>query len=108
MFTVSNPLLGTKIILDEEKIIKEGEYNVDNLYEQIKACAKENNLIEIDKNTYHAKESEHALANLFNFINKIQEISMFTKNIKEWILIDEEEENVDIIEESKRLNEGIW
>ncbi|MBJ6739186.1 hypothetical protein JG667_02130, partial [Campylobacter jejuni] len=49
------PLLGTRIVLDEEKILKEGKYNLEDMYKMIDEYAKESGMIKIDKETYHCK-----------------------------------------------------
>ena len=49
------PLLGTKIVIDEEKVLREKKYKLDVIYEYLDKLAKQCNLIKIDKNTFHAK-----------------------------------------------------
>lgn len=49
------PLLGIKIVLDEEKILKEGKYNLESMYKAIDEFAKESGMIKIDKEVYHCK-----------------------------------------------------
>jgi len=40
-YKMAYPLLGTKIVLDEEKILKEGKYNLEDMYKTIDEYAKE-------------------------------------------------------------------
>ncbi|EIA3709889.1 hypothetical protein K7F24_001000, partial [Campylobacter jejuni] len=42
------PLLGTRIVLDEEKILKEGKYNLEDMYKMIDEYAKESGMIKIN------------------------------------------------------------
>ncbi|WP_462110433.1 hypothetical protein [Campylobacter concisus] len=58
------PLLGTKIVIDEEKVLREKKYKLDVIYEYLDKLAKQCDLIKIDKNTFHAKGDEKDLANL--------------------------------------------
>lgn len=102
------PLLGTKIVLDEEKIAKEGKYNMDNLYQQIENYAKENDLIKIDRNTYRGKCDRNDLNRLFIFIHLVREDISLTTNMKQWLWTKENEKDLDIIAKSKSYNMGVW
>ena len=103
------PLLGTKIVLDEEKILKEGKYNLENMYKTIDEFAKESGMIKIDKEVYHCKGAKYDLGCMTLFIYKyLIDSEWFTKNVKEWIWISEKEGNSDLISASKAEGEGIW
>ncbi|MDA3054696.1 MULTISPECIES: hypothetical protein [unclassified Campylobacter] len=43
------PLMGTRFVLDEEKILREGKYRPKTLYAQIDKIAKECNMQKQDK-----------------------------------------------------------
>ena len=92
------PLLGTKIVIDEEKFLREKKYNLSAMYEYLDELGKQCDLIRIDKNTFHAKGNENDLANLGIFIydNAIEK-EWLTKNVKEWIWISQKEGNKSII-----------
>ena len=62
------PLLGTKIVIDEEKVLREKKYNLSAMYEYLDELGKQCDLIRIDKNTFHAKGNENDLSNLGTFI----------------------------------------
>ena len=62
------PLLGTKIVIDEEKVLLEKKYKLNVIYEYLDKLAEQCNLIRIDKNTFHAKGNENDLPNLGIFI----------------------------------------
>lgn len=49
------PLLSTKIVIDEEKVLREKKYKLDVIYEYLDKLAEQCDLIKIDKNTFHAK-----------------------------------------------------
>ena len=68
--TMAYPLLGTKIVIDEEKVIREKKYKLDVIYEYLDKLAKQCDLIKINKNTFHAKGDEKDLANLALFVCK--------------------------------------
>lgn len=47
--TMAYPLLGTKIVIDEEKVLREKKYKLDVIYEYLDRLAEQCNLIRIDK-----------------------------------------------------------
>ncbi|TLD80754.1 hypothetical protein LS70_008735 [Helicobacter sp. MIT 11-5569] len=99
------PLLGTKIVLDEEKILREGKYNLEDMYKAIDEIAQDCKLIKKDKYTYHCMGDKNDLARLGNFVyGNLMEIAWFTKNIKEWIWISEKEGNEELIGDEM----GVW
>ncbi|MGI0440119.1 hypothetical protein ACRE1S_06295 [Helicobacter himalayensis] len=107
--TQKRPLLGTRIVLDEEKILRENKYNLDEMYQLIDEIAEESGLIKIDKHTYHCKGDEKDLAclGIFVYYNLI-ECDWFTLNVKEWQWISEKEGNSDLIAKNKARNLGAW
>ena len=107
--TMAYPLLGTKIVIDEEKVLREKKYKLDVIYEYLDKLAKQCDLIKIDKNTFHAKGDEKDLANLALFVCKYAvKNEWLTKNIKEWIWISERSGNEDMIARFKREKMGVW
>ena len=103
------PLLGTKIVIDEEKVLREKKYKLDVIYEYLDKLAEQCNLIRIDKNTFHAKGNEKDLESLgiFMCIYAVEN-EWLTKNIKEWIWIDEVEGNEDMMVKFKKEKIGVW
>ena len=107
--TMAYPLLGTKIVIDEEKVLREKKYKLDVIYEYLDKLAKQCDLIKIDKNTFHAKGDENDLANLGLFMCRYAvENEWLTKNIKEWICINERSGDEDMVARFKRENRGVW
>ena len=107
--TMAYPLLGTKIVIDEEKVLREKKYKLDVIYEYLDKLAKQCNLIKIDKNTFHAKGDENDLANLGMFVcHYAAKNEWITKNVKEWIWIDTDEGNEDMMTKLKKENIGVW
>lgn len=99
------PLLGTKIIIDEEKVLREKKYKLDVIYEYLDELAKQCDLIRIDKNTFHAKGDERDLANVGMFVYKHAiKNEWVTKNVKEWLWISQREGNSSIIGDEM----GVW
>ena len=100
---------GTRIVMDEDKIRREGKYDLDKLYQNIDELAEYAGLIKKNKYTYDCQGNEKDLAALaiFNF-HKLVEEEWFTKNVKEWIWINKKEGNEDLIEHFKKENEGVW
>ena len=81
---------GTRIVMDEDKIKREGIYDLENIYK------------DIDGN-----EKDLAALAIFNF-HKLVEQEWFTKNVKEWTWINKEEGDENLIEHFKNENEGVW
>ena len=103
------PLLGTKIVIDEEKVLREKKYKLDVIYEYLDKLAKQCDLIKIDKNTFHAKGDEKDLANLALFVCKYAvKNEWLTKNIKEWIWISERNGDEDMVARFKKEKVGVW
>ena len=76
------PLLGTKIVIDEDKVLREKKYKLDVIYEYLDKLAQRCNLIRIDKNTFYAKGDENDLSNLGLFMCRYAvENEWLTKNI---------------------------
>lgn len=99
------PLLGTKIVIDEEKVLREKKYKLDVIYEYLDKLAKQCDLIKIDKNTFHAKGDENDLANLGLFVYKHAiKNEWITKNVKEWVWISQKEGYSNIIGDDI----GVW
>lgn len=99
------PLLGTRFILDEEKILRENKYDLEKIYEAIDGIAKHSGMIKIDKNTYHCKGDEDDLGCLGVFVYKnLIECDWFTLNVKEWDWLSEKEGNETLIGDDM----GIW
>lgn len=107
--TQRRSLLGTKIVLDEEKILCENIYDLEKMYSLIDEIAHDSRLVKIDKHTYHCKGNEKDLAclGIFVFCNLV-EYDWFTLNVKEWIWISEKEGDKDLIAKSKARNMGVW
>lgn len=100
---------GTRIVMDEDKIRREGKYDLDKIYKDIDDLAEYAGLIKKNKYTYICQGNEKDLAALaiFNF-HKLIEKDWFTKNVKEWTWINKKEGNEDLIEHFKKENEGVW
>lgn len=103
------PLLGTRIVLDEEKILREGKYDLEDMYAKIDEFAKESGMIKINKEIYHCKGDKYDLGCMTLFIyNYLIDSEWFTKNTKEWIWISEKEGDSDLITFFKEEKEGVW
>ena len=100
---------GTKIVLDEEKIMKEGKYNLEELYKEIDEMAVDAGLIKKDKLLYMCKGDEKDLAAiyLFNYEYLLEE-EWFTKYISEWVGIDNKEGDSDLIKLCREYELGTW
>lgn len=103
--TMAYPLLGTKIVIDEEKVLREKKYKLDVIYEYLDKLAKQCDLVKVDKNTFHAKGNENDLANLGLFVcHYAAKNEWVTKNVKEWVWISQKEGYSNIIGDDM----GVW
>ncbi len=102
-------LLGTHFVLDEEKILREGIYDLEDVYKTIEEIALECRMIKIDKNTYHAPDDEHCLADLGIFtMRHLVNSDWFTLNVKEWTWVSQKDGDSDLIADFKNDKVGVW
>ena len=103
------PLLGTRFELDEEKILREGKYDLEDIYACIEKIAAKSGMIKINKNTYHCKGDENDLACLGIFVIRcLSKSAWFTLNVKKWEWLSEKEGDSDMISFCKKANRGVW
>ena len=98
-----------RIVLDEEKILREGKYKLDELYTYLDEIAKIAKLKKRDKYTYVADRDENDMARLGIFtLNEAIENEAITKNVKEWYWLKDDEISTDVIKSAKRCGDGVW
>lgn len=101
-------LLGARIVLDKEKILRENVYDLEKMYNAIDEMVQDCGLVKIDRHTYHCKGNEKDLACLGIFIhNRLMIQDWFLENVKEWIWISEREGDLDIIATERAKNNHI-
>lgn len=102
------PKLGTKIVLDEEKIIKERVYDLNKIYNYIDELAKKYHLTKVDKYTYMTQGNNQDLSNigLFTYENLMKK-DWFVDNLKEWWWI-EYNEFLDLISDAKEFRDKTY
>ena len=100
---------GTRIVMDEDKIKREGIYDLEKIYKDIDKLAEDAGLIKKNKYTYICQGNERDLAALgiFNFMNLVKK-EWFTKNVKEWTWIEKSEGNTDLILTCKQNYKCAW
>ncbi len=100
---------GTRIVMDEDKIKREGIYDLEELYQKIDELAEHAGLIKKNKYTYICQGNERDLAALgiFNFMNLVKK-EWFTRNVKEWIWLNKNEGDTDLIESCKKNYNCVW
>lgn len=103
------PLLGTRIVIDEEKVLREGKYDLKEIYELIDEMARDSGMIKKDKHTYLCRGNSKDLSSMgiFIYTNLIKR-DWFTLNIKEWEWLSEKEGNFNLIAKNKARNKGVW
>lgn len=100
-------MLGTKFILDEEKIEREGKYDLDRIYELIEQIATTRaKLTKIAKNHFVFTGKKDAPAYLGILVyNHLADYDWFMDNVKEWHWLDDEEGDSDILALLKKHRE---
>ncbi|HKM19175.1 MAG TPA: hypothetical protein VJY14_03835 [Aliarcobacter sp.] len=109
---------GIKIVMDEEKILREGKYTLEEIYKNIDDLAEFSRMKKIDKYNYVSKNDTpsdlgcFAYSNLEEqdwFIDNVKD--WFIDNVKEWLWLDKEDGIDDILKvlkEFKAKNEEIY
>ena len=101
---------GIKIVMDEEKIIREGKYTLEEIYKNIDDLAEFSRMKKIDKFYYVSKNDTPSDLGCFVWSN-LEEQDWFIDNVKEWLWLDKEEGIDDILKvlkEFKAKNEEIY
>lgn len=92
-----------RIVLDEEKILREGKYKLDELYAYLDKIAKIANLKKQDKCTYLSSGDEFDLGYVATFtLTYAVENEAITQNVKEWYWLQDGVPYIDIIEKLKK------
>ncbi len=91
-----NSDFAVKIVMDEEKILSENIYNLDDIYNEIDDIAEQSNMIKVDKYIYISKNNSPSDLGVFVW-NNLEECIWFMQNVKEWIWIDKEDGIQDIL-----------
>lgn len=79
-------MFGTRFELDEEKILREDIYDLDEMYAKIEELAtKRAGLTKVSKNHYEFRGEKNAQAHLGILVfNCLSKCDWFTKNVKSW------------------------
>ncbi len=88
---------GIKIVMNEDKIIKEGKYTLEEIYANIDDLADFSGMKKIDKNNYVSKNDTPSDLGCFAYTN-LKRKSWFMENVKEWLWLDKKEGIDDILE----------
>ena len=98
---------GIKIVMDEEKILREGKYTLEEIYKNIDDLAEFSRMKKIDKYYYVSKNDSPTDLGCFVWSN-LEEQDWFIDNVKEWLWLDKEEgiDNIlEVIKDFKAKNE---
>jgi len=80
---------GIKIVMDEEKILREQEYDLEDIYNGIDHLAQFAGMKKIDKHYYISINNDPSELGCFAWSN-LEEKEWFMENIKEWTWYDDE------------------
>ena len=98
-----------RIVLDEEKILREGKYKLDELYAYLDEQAQHAKLVKQDKCNYVCRGDRNDLSCLGIFtINNVAQNEAITRNVKEWFWLDNGVIDIDVIAKSKSKGMGVW
>lgn len=81
-----------KVVMDEEKIKSQGEYNVSTIKEQLKKSFGLFDIVETEENIYTGNEEDESYMAL---VSIFLDCEWFMNNVKEWIWIDEEDDYIE-------------
>ena len=98
-----------RIVLDEEKILREGKYKLDELYAYLDEIAKEADLTKQDKYNYLGKGDDEDLSRvgIFTVVEAVENKAI-TLNVKEWLWLEDGVPYLNVIEEAKAEGDGVW
>lgn len=100
---------GTRFEIDEEKVLREKQYNLEAMYKIIDEVATKRAHLTKKAKNHFIFEGENAPAYVGIFVfNYMVEYEWFTKNLKSWEWLDEDEGDTNIITMLKGDNKGIW
>jgi len=88
---------GIKIVMDEEKILKENEYRLEDIYNGIDHLAQFAGMKKVDKYYYVSINDTPSELGCFAFSN-LKKQEWFMDNVKEWLWLDKLEGITDILE----------
>ncbi|WP_170020404.1 hypothetical protein [Campylobacter sp. RM16190] len=98
--------LGVKIVLNEEKILREGIYDINEMKEVIERNAIKLGFNKIGELTYMAPDDNQALAKVGLLCHRgLMKCDWFIHNISEWTLIDTKYGDIDLIKKMKMRGE---
>lgn len=109
----SQKMFGTRFELDEEKILRERKYDLNDMYQTIEQLATQRaGLSKVSKNHYVFKGEKNAQAHLGILVfNCLLEAKWFTTNVKTWEWLgDSNNPNYasDLISFFKENGDGVW
>jgi len=80
---------GIRIVMNEEKILKEGKYDLDKIYQAIDEIAEFAKMRKIDKYYYVSINDTPSALGCFAWSN-LRKLEWFMDNVKEWTWYDDE------------------
>lgn len=102
-------MVGTRFVLDEEKVLREQKYDLEAMYRVIDEIAQKAQLKKITKNHYVFNGEKNDLAYLGIFVcNHMMNYEWFTKNLISWYWLDDRKGDEDLIATLKKHNKGVW
>ncbi|MEG2814020.1 MAG: hypothetical protein RSA79_05400 [Oscillospiraceae bacterium] len=86
-------MLKVEIVMDEEKILAEGKYSLEDIYFTIDELFAKKNLKKIDNGVYSDNGSDQDYANLWINISALRKAEWFMSNTKKWLWYNSDDGN---------------
>lgn len=93
-----------KIVMDEEKILKENRYKLEDIYKAIDELAEFAGMKKLDKYYYVSQNDTPSDLGCFVYSN-LEDKDWFMDNVKEWLWLDKDEGVEDIFKIIKEFKE---
>lgn len=101
--------LGTRIVIDEEKVLREEIYDLEEMYRLLDWFAEDSGMVKKDKFTYECRGDERDMSSLATFLYVyIRRMKWLTTNLKQWEWLENGVATEDLIAFSKEENMGVW
>ena len=99
-----------RIVLDEEKVLREGKYKLDELYAYLDEIAEKSKLTKQDKQNYLSSgdENDYGRVCILFTIHYAINNEAITRNVKEWWWLQDGVPYLNVIEEAKAAGDGVW
>lgn len=102
-------MLGTRIVIDEEKVLREEIYDLEEMDCLLDCFAEDSGMVKKDKYTYECRGDERDMSSLATFLYiYVVEMKWLTTNLKQWEWLENGVAMEDLIANNKKRGKGVW